>query len=476
MSYEELFDQELAVVNVGVDTFQETLEAVGTPVISVDWKPPEVDEDLNRRLSRLHREGDRIREANKEALDRMTAAQPIWIDVKPAGEALPGVEGNMILHAGPPVTWDRMSGPQRGAVIGAAMYEGWADTPEEARAMAAEEITFEPCHEHQAVGPMSGVMSPSMPVAVVENQEHGNVAYSNLNEGLGKVLRFGAYDDEVLERLQWMEDELAPVLQEVVDRLGGINLKQLTAEALQMGDECHNRNNAATSLLARKVSEALVEGEEPVEQRAEVAAFLEDNDHFYLNLSMAASKAMTDAAADIPWCTVLTAMTRNGTDFAIRVSGLEGEWFVTEAPRVDGLYFSEYSKDDAARDMGDSSISETAGIGGFAMASSPAITQFVGGSPSDALRYTQTMYEITVGKNPNFTIPALDFKGTPTGIDLLQVLDTGVDPIINTGIAHKEPGVGQIGAGVTHAPRPCFNEAATAFCDQYLDGADDAEG
>lgn len=485
MSYDELFNQELKVVNVGIDTFSETLEKVGTPVVEVNWNPPNIEGELNEKLSLLHRNIDKIQDANERVLEKITAAQPVWVDVKTAEEVIPGFEGKMILHAGPPVTWERMSGPQKGAVIGAAMYEGWADSPEEAREIAEEEIEFSPCHEHDAVGPMAGIIAPSMPVAVVENQEHGNTAYTNLNEGLGKVLRFGAYDDEVLERLEWMEEELGPVLKEVVNEMDGINLKQITAEALQMGDECHNRNNAATSLIARKMSPELIRGEAPTltrkilsalgkndtstEQRAKVAEYIEDNDHFYLNLSMGASKSAMDAASGIEWSTVVTAMTRNGTDFGLRISGFEDEWFVTEAPRVDGLYFSEYSKDDAARDMGDSSISETAGIGGFAMASSPAITQFVGGTPADARRYTRKMYEVSVGKNPNFTIPALDFEGTPTGIDMLRVLDTDIDPIINTGIAHKEPGVGQIGAGITSAPRECFIDAANAFCDKYLD-------
>ncbi len=469
MSYDELFDGDLSVINVGVDTFRETLERTGTPVFGVEWSPPTGDAELNRKLTRLYRHRDRIHEANEKALERMTDAKPVLKDIGRAGDTIPGFEGKMILHAGPPVTWERMSGPQRGAVIGAAMYEGWADTVEEAKEMAAEEITFSPCHEHDGVGPMAGIISPSMPVIVVENTEHGNTAYCNLNEGLGEVLRFGAYSDEVLDRLDWMEDELAPVLEEVIQAMDGIDLKHITAQALQMGDECHNRNNAATSLTARKLMAGLIEAEGPTEDRAKVARYIEDNDHFFLNLSMAACKSAADAAAGIEWSTVVTAMTRNGTDFGIRVSGLEDEWFPTQAPRVDGLYFSGYSRDDAARDMGDSSISETTGIGGFAMASSPAITQFVGGSPSDALRYTKEMYEVTVGRNDNYTIPALDFQGTPTAIDVLQVLDTGVDPIINTGIAHREPGVGQIGAGVTHAPREVFHQAARTFCERYLD-------
>ncbi len=467
---DDLFGDDLEVVNVGLDTFRETLEAAGAPVADVDWQPPEgVDAELNADLTALAREGGRIAEANEEAFERMTEAGAVWTDVQTAEDVVPGLEGRMLLHAGPPVTWDEMSGPQRGAVMGAAVYEGWADDPDEAVEMAdAGEIAFDPCHDHQAVGPMAGIISPSMPVAVVENDVHGNVAYSNLNESRGKVLRFGAYSEEVIEGLHWMEEELAPVLRSAVKAVDGVNLKAITARAVQMGDELHNRNVAGTSLLLRTLLPGFVMSDEPSERKAEVAEFIADNDIFYLNLSMAAGKAAVDAAAGVPWSTVVTALTRNGTEFGIRVSALEDAWFTAPAPEVDGLYFPEYDADDAALDIGDSTITETTGLGGFAMAAAPAITDFVGGTPADARARTLEMYEITVGENPNYTVPALEFRGTPTGIDLLRVVDSGVQPFINTGIAHKEPGVGQIGAGLVRAPRECFLDAARAFCDAHL--------
>jgi hypothetical protein len=471
MSYEDLFDEELQVVNIGLDTFRETLETVGTPVAQVDWNPPDVDPELNRKLTKISEQRDEIAAANRTAVERMMDTKPIWTDVETARDVIPDFDGRTLLHAGPPISWDEMSGPLRGAVIGATMYEGWAETPDEARELAAEELEFSPCHEHQAVGPMTGVISPSMPVAIVENEVHGNRSFSNLNEGLGEVLRFGAFSDEVLERLQWMEAELAPVLKDAVRDLGGVNLKLITAQALQMGDEVHNRNVAATSRFARKVAPGIVRSDRPEEQKAEVAQFLDDNDHFFLNMSMAASKAAADAAAGVPRSTVLTAMTRNGTEFGIRISGLEDAWFTAPAPTVDGLYFPEYTEEDANPDIGDSTIAETTGVGGFAMGAAPAITQFVGGTPQDALSYTREMYEITVEENANFTIPYLNFQGTPTGIDLLEVLDTGIMPFINTGIAHREPGVGQIGAGMVRAPEECFVGAAAAYCDRYLGSA-----
>lgn len=462
------FDADLGVVNVGLESFADAIEAAGSPVERVEWRPPEgVDDALNRTLTDLYRAGDEIAAANREAFDRMTEATAVWTDVQTAADVIDGLSGHHLLHAGPPVTWEEMSGPQRGAVMGAMVYEGWAETPEEAAETAADEVEFSPCHEHRAIGPMAGVISPSMPVAVVENEVHGNTAYANLNESRGAVLRFGAYGDEVVEGLEWMEAELGPVLKSAVQELGGVNLTSLNARAVQMGDELHNRNVGATSLLMRTLLPGMVRSDQPKERKETVAEFIGENDIFYLNLAMAAGKVAADAAAAVERSSVLTAMTRNGTEFGIRVSGLGDEWFTAPAPQVDGLYFPEYSAEDASRDIGDSTIMETIGLGGFAMAAAPAITDFVGGTPQEAMGRTREMYEITVGENPNYTIPALEFRGTPTGIDLLQVIDTGIQPFINTGIAHREPGIGQIGAGLVRAPRTCFLDAAEAYCQRY---------
>lgn len=455
------------VVTVGLDRFAETLADAGADVAAVDWTPPEagaVDD-----LTALAPHHGRIEAANEKAFDRLVSAGAVWRDVRPAREAIPGFGEGQILHAGPPVSWDRMSGPQRGAVVGASIYEGWADTPEAARELAASDaLSFSPCHEHRTVGPMAGVVSPSMPVAVVENDTHGNTAYSNLNEGLGEVLRFGAYGEEVVDHLDWMEATLGPLLAETLAEHGGVDLNAISARALEMGDEVHNRNVAATSLLVRELAPTMADLDAP--EVGDALSFLEGNDHFFLNLSMAACKVAADAASGVPWSTVLTAMARNGTDFGIRVSGLGDRWFTTPAPTVDGLYFPEYDADDANPDIGDSSIAETVGVGGFAMAGSPSITQFVGGTPADARRFTREMYEVTVGERPTYTLPGLDFRGTPAGIDLCRVLETGVAPVINTGIAHEEPGVGQIGAGVGRAPMAAFVDALGAFRTAYLDG------
>jgi hypothetical protein len=410
----------------------------------------------------------KIEEANQEAVSRIQRAKPTLIDVSIAGEAIPGMKKNMILHAGPPVTWERMCGPMKGAVIGGMILEGLARNRQEAEGLAASgDILFEPCHHHSSVGPMAGVVTWSMPVWVMENMTFGNRAYCTLNEGLGKVLRYGAFSEEVIARLRWMGDDLAPALKKALVRHGAIDMKSLIAQALQMGDEGHNRNRAGTSLFIREIAPQLVMLDESREKIARILTFIHGNDHFFLNLSMPSCKCTVDAAASVEGSSVVTTMARNGTEFGIRVSGLGDRWFTGPAGMVEGLYLPGFSSRDAAPDIGDSVITETAGIGGFAMAAAPAIVKFVGGSASDAIRYTQQMYEITVAENDTYQIPTLDFRGTPTGIDVLKVVETGILPAINTGIAHKEPGIGMVGAGLVHPPENCFNDALEAFAEKY---------
>jgi len=459
-----LFGKPLSVLNAGVASFGEAIAQRGAPVTQLAWIPPAGgDTRSGEALARLVNDPV-VEAANARAADLYLAAQPRLTGIGVAREVLPGLGRRTILHAGPPIEWARMCGPMRGAIIGAIVYEGWADNPSQAETLAAAgEIAFEPCHHHAAVGPMAGIISPSMPVWVVSNAAHGNSAYSNLNEGLGKVLRFGANSAEVIARLKWMEKTLAPTLRAGLKALGEIELKPLMAQALHMGDEVHNRNAAASSLLIKKLVPALLKSRAPAADIAQAIEFVAGNDHFFLNISMAACKAMLDAAHGVSGSSMVTVMARNGVEFGIRVSGLGDRWFTTPAPVVDGLYFPGYTIKDAAPDLGDSAITETAGVGGFAMAAAPAIVKFVGGSAQDAIANTLAMTHITMRRNNAFTLPALDFAGTPACIDARRVVDTGILPVINTGVAHREPGVGQIGAGVTHAPLACFTQAVAAL-------------
>ena len=453
--------KEIRVVNIGLPDFAADLKEAGVDVVHLEWRPPAGgDARVLSLLERLAVKKEEIDSANQKALGRILEGDPTLIDLGLAAEVIPNYPERTLLHAGPPLSWEEMSGPVRGAVIGAVLFEGWAQSPEEAeRLAAAGEIKFAPCHHFQAVGPMAGVVAPSMPVFVIENRAFGNKAYASLNEGLGKVLRFGAYGEEVLTRLTWLKDDFYPILKDALGSLEGISINNITSQALQMGDECHNRNKAATALLLRELAPALVETDYKPAAIRSALEFIQGNEHFYLNISMAACKAMLDPARDIPWSTLVVAMARNGTEFGIQLSGLGQRWFTAPALPVEGLYFPGYGPEDANPDLGDSAITETCGIGGFAMASSPAIVQFVGGSSNDALNYTREMYKITLGENGNYTIPNLNFRGTPTGIDLRKVLAKDILPVINTGIAHKEAGIGQIGAGVVNPPRDCFVQA-----------------
>jgi Protein of unknown function (DUF1116) len=459
----------IRAINVGLAGFAEPIRAAGAPVVALDWRPPAAgDRELGLLLAELVDDprdpvGTTIAAANAEAVGRILGAQPTLVDVRPAGDAIAGLTGRMLLHSGPPIAWESMCGPVQGAAIGACLFEGWASSPDEARRLLDDgAISFAPCHDHGAVGPMAGVVSPSMPVVVVENTAAGNRAFATLNEGLGKVLRFGAYDDSVIERLRWFASTLGPALATVLERGGPIDLRAITAQALQMGDEGHNRNVAATSLLTRTIAPTVAAALDR-DSAAALFTFLRGNDHFFLNLSMAACKSGLDAASGIAGSTVVTAMSRNGVDFGIRLSGTGSAWFTAPVGVPDGLYFPGYGPDDANPDLGDSAITETFGIGGFAMAAAPAIVRFVGGTPADAIAFTRLMERITLAKNSAYGLPSLGFSGTPTGIDARLVVETGIAPVINTGIAHKEAGVGQIGAGIARAPLACFESAIRAL-------------
>jgi len=407
---------------------------------------------------------EKIEAANKKVMEIILNGQPTLLDIGVAEEVIPQMTKKTILHAGPPIKWEDMSGPLRGAIIGALIYEGLANNEKEAVELASSrDITYDPCHHHNAVGPMAGVVSSSMPVWILQNKTYGNYSYCTLNEGLGKVLRYGAYSDEVIKRLKWMENLLAPLLKEALKLHGPINLKIMIVQALQMGDEGHNRNRAGTSLLIRELVPFLIQTRFDNKDKVEVLQFINNNDHFFLNLTMPACKSTMDAAKNVEFSTIITTMARNGTEFGIRVSGLGDRWFTGPAGIVDGLLFPGYTAKDANPDIGDSVIAETAGIGGFAMAAAPAIVQFVGGTAKDAVNFTLKMYEITAAENNVYKIPALDFRGTPTGIDIRKVVETGILPSINTGIAHKDPGIGQVGAGLVKPPMSCFEDALQAF-------------
>jgi hypothetical protein len=453
----DIFGKELVVLNIGLSSMAESVKDQGVKVVNLDWFP------LKEGIPHLFqtKDGNDIDAANQEVVDRILRGQAVLRGMGIARDIIPGMHDHMILHAGPPITWDRMCGPQRGAVMGALIYEGFAiDEAEAARLAASGAFEFDPCHHHHAVGPMAGVISPSMPVFIIENKTFGNQAFCTQNEGLGKVLRYGGMGEEVTARLKWMETDLYPTLDRALQTLhSGIDIKSIIAQALHMGDECHNRNRAATSLFLRTIGPALARTNLDNEVLAKIIEFIDRNDHFFLNLSMPTGKALLEPVEGVAGSTIVTTMARNGTDFGIRLACAPEHWFTAPAGKVQGLYFPQFSEKDANPDIGDSTITETAGYGGMAMAAAPAIVQFVGGSPQLATQTTLEMYEITFGEHTSFSIPALNFRGTPLGIDVRRVMETGILPQINTGIAHKDPGVGMVGAGILRAPEKCFSDA-----------------
>ncbi|TMN22122.1 YlbE family protein [Lentibacillus cibarius] len=466
---DEIFNQSLHVINIGTSKFKEDLDLQGIDTVQVDWQPPAGGNVQLIEALDFFQDNDKVEQANQEAIKRIKEAHPFLIDVDQAVNVIPGMHSKKILHSGPPISWENMAGPMQGAIIGALIFEGLANNETEARALIdAGEIEFDPCHEHSAVGPMAGIVSPSMPVHVIENRTHGNKAYCSVNEGFGKVLRFGAFSDEVIDRLKWLRDVFAPALKKALALTEGIDLKSITAQSLHMGDECHNRNKASTSLFYREIGDYFLQTDIDKQSLREVLRFIQNNEQYFLNLSMPACKSALDAGHGVPYSTVITAMSRNGVEFGVRVSGLgEKEWFTAPANFIKGLFFPGYSEEDATRDLGDSAITETMGIGGFAMGGSPAIVQFVGGEVEDAIRYSEQMFDITVSENSNYSLPTLNFSGSAFGIDLRKVIETGILPVINTGMAHKVAGIGQIGAGIVHPPKACFEKGLMRFYEVY---------
>lgn len=457
------------VAATGVDLFADAVDLQAVPVSRVDWRPPM--EGTADDLAVVAADPLR-RDANARAVQAMLDVQAVLVDVAPASEVL-GLEAGQFLHAGPPIAWEAATGPLRGGLMAAAALEGLVDDPEDAVALfeRGDAVSLEPCHHRSAVGPMAGVVSPSMWMFVLEDPASGRRTYCSLNEGLGKVLRYGAYGPEVLERLRWMSAVLGPLLAQAVKATGPVDVTGILTQMLQMGDEAHNRNRAGTLMLLRDLAPALAESSADAKDVADTLRFIGGNDHFFLNLAMPACKLALDAARGIEGSTMVVAMARNGTEFGIQVAGTGDQWFTGPAQVADGLFLGGYGPEDANPDIGDSAITETAGIGGFSMATAPAIVRLVGGTVPDALATTRRMREITLAENPRWSIPVLEFAGAPTGIDVSLVCRTQVLPQINTGMAGNKAGVGQVGAGLVTPPAEIFPKALAALADRARERA-----
>jgi hypothetical protein len=461
-------DSPPAVVNVGLGSFADALREQGATVTDVDWRPPAGgNERLVSALERLWGDhGDAVDVANRQAVERIEGCRPIAVTVAPAGEVIAGLTDRMLLHSGPPIEWDRVCDPQRRAMAAACVFEGWADDAAgAAELLSSDEIALACGNENAHVGPMTGICSPSMPVWVVEDSDAGVRAYSTLNEGPGDTLWFGVGGDEAVERLRFFADEAGPLLARLLDRVGPIDVLGLAAQGVQMGDELHMRSQATGNLLMRDFAPgfAALGGED-------VARFIAGNHHFFLTLTMAGAKCASLAAAGVRGSSVVNLMSRNGTDMALQVAGLPGRWFTADAaPVADALLRDGHSPEDAAPDIGDSAVIECVGLGGMAVAASPAVASFFGGRAADAVERTRQMGEICAARSERFRIPSLDFAGSPVGIDARLVVELGVTPQITTGVLHASSGAGQIGAGVAHQPLEPFADALVALAGE-LDG------
>ena len=462
----DLLNSKPRIINIGLTSFTESILAYGGSAVQYDWKPAAGG---NKRFIKILNQLSRIEEidkANSEVIDKMKSSQPFLVDVVPAKSVIEILNDRVLLHAGPPIQYKNMTGPMQGSCIGAVLFEGWAEDEKNARELLEiGGVKFSPCHHVNAVGPMGGITSGNMPVLVVKNKLDGSIGYCIMNEGIGKVLRFGAFSEEVLNRLRWMRDCLGPVLSRALKgKEDGLNLNVLIAKAITMGDEFHQRNIAATLNFLKEITLLIVELDIDEKEKRSVLKFLVDTDQFFLNIMMAAAKSIVDCARKVTRGTVVTTMARNGRDFGIRISGMGDEWFTAPVNTPNGLYFTGYSESDANPDIGDSAITETVGVGAMAMVAAPGVTRFIGaGGFHDALKISNEMDKICISNNSNWSIPTWDFKGTCLGIDARKVVATGITPLINTGIAHKKEGVGQIGAGTVRAPLACFEKAIIAY-------------
>lgn len=468
-----LFQSDLRVISAGVGGFSEALRRQSVAVIELAWQPPAEGNlalvAILKAITSNPELAERIEAANQETLRRIVEGHPQIVDVAPAREAM-GLPARTILHAGPPIDWERMCGPQQRSVMGAIQFEGWASSNAESAALVESgEVRVVPNHAYNAVGPMTGVISPSMPVLVARNGAFGNYGFATFNEGRGNTLWFGVCDQGTLDRLRWIRDTLGPAMKAALQHHGPLDVFGLVAQGLQMGDECHARSAACTALLVKRLMPSMLDAGVAPRVVADVMRYADGNNHCFLNFTMAGVKVTMDAAHGLPYSTVVTAMSRNGVDFMLRVGGLGNSWVVAPvSPMEEAVYYTGYSVKDAAGDIGDSAIIETCGLGGMAIAGAPTVAPFVGGTLADEVAAVETLATITLARHPKFSLPPMDSRHTPVGIDLRRVVESRIVPFITTGVIHEHsPTVGQIGTGVARAPVAIFDQALVALAQAW---------
>lgn len=403
--------------------------------------------------------------ANREAIRRISEGQAILVDLVPAGRVIPQIGPRDFLHAGPPLAgWEQACGPLRGAIVATLLHEGRARTVFEAEEIAASGgVNLVSANSHGVTATFGGVITSSTNVFVVKNDAAGTVGYSAINEGRGKALRYGSHDSGTLARHHWLEGDFAEIVSAAIRQTGGIDLLAILRQALNMGDEGHSRQKAASAMLANILAPHIAAINYPASELARTLRFLAENEIFFLSMTMAAGRAVMRGAENIPHSTLITCMAANGVDWGIQVSGTGAQWFTAPVPPLQGMFFDGYSAADAGPVIGDSEIAETMGLGAMSAAAAPALARYMGGTVADAVKLTERMYGITVAEHPMFKIGAIEFRGAPLGIDVRLALEAGIEPVFNSGIAHRDAGVGQIGAGFGYVPMACCRAAAAAI-------------
>jgi Protein of unknown function (DUF1116) len=452
------------VVNIGLSLFADAVARQGFDVVNVDWRiPARGDPDVVAALARLY--GPRaavVDAANTEVLRRLDGGAPKAVGVRPAADVVPGIEGRMLLHCGPLIDYADAIDPLRRSMRAAVVAEGWApDIAEADRLLARGRVALEPANRHDACVPMVTAIGPSQPVWVVDNAAGGNRAFAPVNQGPGDTAWFGRDTPAAIDRLRFLAGVAGPLLDEAVRSHGPIDVMSIAAQGLHMGDDVHIRLQGSTNLMLRDLLPHLAALEDP--RRIELARFLAGNHLFFLNVAMAAGRALTGWAMEVAHSSIVTTMTRNGTDFAVALAG-SPSWHLAPAPAVgQALYYADHGPESAAPDVGDSAVLELVGLGAAAAAGSPAVAAFVGGTMADARATTEELDVVCAGRSTRFRMPTLDLRGTPLGVDARRVAELGITPKITTGVLHASTGIGQVGAGVAEAPLACFVDAVMAL-------------
>ena len=471
-SIQNLLRQRLEVINIGISTMADALRDQNVETSQVDWAPPAGgDVKIMRLLEDLEPYRQQIQTANQKAFDTMITAQPVWVDVRAAGEVVPGMKENTVLHAGPPLDFEQMLPSMQGGIIGGILFEGLAKTREEALELIRRgKIDLAPGLDYKVPSGAVASTTYSMPVAVVENKTHNSRGFTALQEGpASDALRWGVYNDAVAKRWKWLKDQLGTALSAALQASGGVDMRTAIARSLQMGDDNHSRELGTNMYIALELAPHLARLDLPREETAAIFEFLRSSERFALHILMASAMSVLSSVEEIEYAAILTAMGGNGVDFGLKISGLGNQWFTSPAPNIEGKYLNpNWTVEDTLPFIGDSCVVEVYGLGGLAAAASPSVAMLMGGSIQKAMDRTTAMWAISVGKNPNYQIPFLGFEGTPTALDMIRILETGIEPQSHAGIALKKGG--QAGAGVAHIPMECFRSAFLAFSKKYGTG------